>query len=91
MKVVLTFIGCFLGTLISLAPEALTAPTSLDYDSVRDLYEGLLRASHPDWDHRLVRKDNRNPQFRLRFGRRSDPALLDDHHIMKPSRDDYFE
>nr|APB88058.1 short neuropeptide F precursor [Lygus hesperus] len=90
MKVALTFVGCFLGTMIMLAPEAMSSPTSLDYDSVRDLYEGLLKASHPDWDHRLVRKDNRNPQFRLRFGRRSAPSIPEDHR-MEPSRMDYFE
>lgn len=46
---------------------------------MRDLYEALLQrdaVAEPLFSHRLVRKNNRSPSLRLRFGRRSDPAML---------------
>lgn len=45
---------------------------------VRDLYEALLqREAMADnlYQHRIVRKKERSPSLRLRFGRRSDPAM----------------
>ncbi|XP_075230988.1 short neuropeptide F precursor [Lycorma delicatula] len=57
---------------------ASSAPSNYDYDSVRDLYEVLLqREALADslLNHRIVRKNNRSPSLRLRFGRRSDPLL----------------
>ncbi|XP_049797792.1 short neuropeptide F [Schistocerca nitens] len=70
--------------LVLLLVAALTAsaPSYPDYDNVRDLYELLLQreaegarlAAAAD-DHQLVRKSNRSPSLRLRFGRRSDPLF----------------
>ncbi|XP_054280529.1 short neuropeptide F [Macrosteles quadrilineatus] len=66
--------------LLLLADVATTAPAPYDYDSVRDLYEVLLQreamADNLLNQHRIVRKNNRSPSLRLRFGRRSDPAML---------------
>lgn len=54
------------------------------FPDARELYELLLQrdlidaAGNPMIDpnqHRLVRKNQRSPSLRLRFGRRSDPAL----------------
>ncbi|GLH03188.1 hypothetical protein R5R35_014354 [Gryllus longicercus] len=60
------------------------APSYGDYDSVRDLYElllqkealeGRLAPPQPQQAHELVRKSNRSPSLRLRFGRRADPLF----------------
>ncbi|XP_067006271.1 short neuropeptide F [Anabrus simplex] len=56
------------------------APSYSDYENVRDLYELLLqkealegRLTQPQGTHEIVRKSNRSPSLRLRFGRRADP------------------
>ncbi|XP_022184541.1 short neuropeptide F [Nilaparvata lugens] len=72
-----------------------TAPAGYDYDNVRDLYEMLLqREALADSlldgsSHRVVRKNNRSPSLRLRFGRRSDPSLLyqGEHNYERPMVD----
>lgn len=50
------------------------------FTGVRDLYEVLLQreamADNLMNQHRIVRKNNRSPSLRLRFGRRSDPAMF---------------
>ncbi|XP_025832820.1 short neuropeptide F [Agrilus planipennis] len=48
-------------------------------NSIRDLYELLLQKDALEQrleGHQLVRKSNRSPSLRLRFGRRSDPSVL---------------
>ncbi|KAJ9582741.1 hypothetical protein L9F63_022923, partial [Diploptera punctata] len=58
-----------------------SAPSYSDYESIRDLYELLLQKEALDSRmqqqgvHEIVRKANRSPSLRLRFGRRADPLL----------------
>ncbi|XP_046682429.1 short neuropeptide F [Homalodisca vitripennis] len=72
--------------LLLLSDVASTAPAPYDYDSVRDLYEVLLQreamADNLLNQHRIVRKNNRSPSLRLRFGRRSDPAMYQGERAM---------
>ncbi|KAL4132510.1 hypothetical protein QTP88_009648 [Uroleucon formosanum] len=80
MKSVAAVVCTFLlvSTLIS------AAPSYMDYENAKDLYELLLQRDLMDSmgnslidpnQHRMVRKNQRSPSLRLRFGRRSDPAL----------------
>ncbi|KAL1452889.1 hypothetical protein WDU94_007075 [Cyamophila willieti] len=79
---VLAVLSVSMCVILFLSEFARAAP--YDYDSnvreVRELLEVLIqkdadqRQSAADL-HRLVRKNNRSPSLRLRFGRRSDPAL----------------
>ncbi|XP_054161897.1 short neuropeptide F-like [Oppia nitens] len=52
-------------------------PAQYDYDNLRDIYELLLRNEGLQGSNQLVhqmeRKGGRQPQLRLRFGKRSDP------------------
>nr|AXF48203.1 short neuropeptide f [Laodelphax striatellus] len=73
-----------------------TAPAGYDYDNVRDLYEMLMQREaladsflDSSNSHRVVRKNNRSPSLRLRFGRRSDPSLLyqGEHNYERPMVD----
>ncbi|XP_021941220.1 short neuropeptide F-like [Zootermopsis nevadensis] len=68
--------------LVIVAAEFVTsAPSYSDYESVRDLYELLLQKEalenrmQQQGQHEIVRKANRSPSLRLRFGRRADPLL----------------
>ncbi|XP_014254255.1 uncharacterized protein LOC106669354 isoform X1 [Cimex lectularius] len=94
MKIALPMLGCLCALVILMSPEATT--TSLDYDSfdvsgVGDLYEGLKRAAYPERVYKMEeRKDNRTPQLRLRFGRRSVPLFPLEERRLDQSRMDYF-
>lgn len=50
------------------------------YVSVRDLYDLIMQkealVEDRSGSHQLVRKSNRTPSLRLRFGRRSDPSFV---------------
>ncbi|XP_069674772.1 short neuropeptide F [Periplaneta americana] len=68
--------------LLIVAAEFVTsAPSYSDYESARDLYELLLQKEalenrlQQQGQHEIVRKANRSPSLRLRFGRRADPLL----------------
>lgn len=71
------------------------APSYGDYDNVRDLYELLLQkealegrlaaAQQPQGAHDIVRKSNRSPSLRLRFGRRADPLFAGSSFLEHPS------
>lgn len=62
-----------------------SAPSYGDYESIRDLYELLLQREameeQSNLPHTLVRKSNRSPSLRLRFGKRSDQYLTNPHYI----------
>lgn len=74
--------------LVVAAQFVTSAPSYSDYESVRDLYELLLQKEalesrlqqqqqqqQMQGQHEIVRKANRSPSLRLRFGRRADPML----------------
>ncbi|XP_073983070.1 short neuropeptide F precursor [Rhodnius prolixus] len=87
MKIALSALCCLIAVALMFTPETTSAPAIQDYDSMRDLYELLLqREALPDsWAHKVVRKNNRSPQLRLRFGRRNDPTFLQGDHLMDNS------
>ncbi|XP_050060635.1 short neuropeptide F [Aphis gossypii] len=71
-------------TLLLVSTIVSAAPSYMDYENAKDLYEILLQRDLIDSmgnslidpnQHRMVRKNQRSPSLRLRFGRRSDPAL----------------
>ncbi|XP_025411079.1 short neuropeptide F [Sipha flava] len=70
-------------TLLLVSTIVSAAPSYADYENARELYELLLQKdlidsmgnSLIDPNHRMVRKNQRSPSLRLRFGRRSDPAF----------------
>ncbi|XP_044742928.1 short neuropeptide F-like [Chrysoperla carnea] len=73
-----------------------TAPTYADYENFRDLYELLMQKEAIEdrlGKHQIVRKSNRSPSLRLRFGRRSDPSipLLNSPFSMSQSNQDDAE
>uniref|UniRef100_A0A8D8S3L5 Short neuropeptide F n=1 Tax=Cacopsylla melanoneura TaxID=428564 RepID=A0A8D8S3L5_9HEMI len=77
---VLAVLSVSLCVILFLSEFARAAP--YDYDTnFREMLEALIQKDadqnqQPAADlHRLVRKNNRSPSLRLRFGRRSDPAL----------------
>ncbi|KAI5698076.1 hypothetical protein M8J75_001361 [Diaphorina citri] len=76
---VLSVLSISLCVILFLSEFAKAAP--YDYDTnVRELLEALIQheSQQPQQAvdlHRLVRKNNRPPSVRLRFGRRSDPAM----------------
>ncbi|XP_063216803.1 short neuropeptide F [Bacillus rossius redtenbacheri] len=69
---------CTLLLLMLLVTHMSASPPSYDYENMRDLYELLLQKEALEGrlgQHQVVRKANRSPSLRLRFGRRSDPEL----------------
>ncbi|KAK6644437.1 hypothetical protein RUM43_000704 [Polyplax serrata] len=68
---------------------------SLKYkkSNVRDLYELLLKKQALDdqlnQSHQVVRKSNRSPSLRLRFGKRRDPYATNAKLMGRPYQ--YFE
>ncbi|XP_050541150.1 short neuropeptide F-like [Daktulosphaira vitifoliae] len=73
-------------TVLLISAVVLSAPTYSDYENARELYDLLVQRELLDSitnplveaaaaQHRMVRKNQRSPSLRLRFGRRSDPAL----------------
>ncbi|XP_050422565.1 short neuropeptide F [Adelges cooleyi] len=73
-------------SLLLISAVVSSAPTYSDYENARELYDLLMQrellesVANPLLEaaaaqHRMVRKNQRSPSLRLRFGRRSDPAL----------------
>nr|UES72893.1 short neuropeptide F [Carausius morosus] len=69
---------CALLCLMLLVDQLSASPASYDYENIRDLVELLLQKDALEnalGQHQVVRKSNRSPSLRLRFGRRTDPSL----------------
>ncbi|XP_017776651.1 PREDICTED: short neuropeptide F, partial [Nicrophorus vespilloides] len=62
--------------------------------SIRDLYELLLQKEAIEeriGAHQVARKSGRSPSLRLRFGRRSDPSLIQASPYMLSAAQDAAE